>query len=550
MATVQMPDGALVELPDDADDALKERIRQKVESLKSQQSQPAAATPAPAPADVTPSEGKGGYVGRGEFAPRAGAESAPIVEQRTPERDVIENAIKAGGDIAASVPGMVAALPRYAYEGAKFAVGGPEEKAQVAGEALKEAIPMGQQIAQDVSAPLGTKESFRGLAQILMMGAPAVGEAAGAFRGIAKPPIQTTGLRAAFDPIFGKSEPVSPVPLSDAATTTAKEITDASRIRTHEGRIQEGGIEGQGGKAQGRADLEQPTPVEPGDAEGAPAPPVGGAAEQVNETLPLHERMFSDAQRQYREQTGSEMPPDVAERERNLIDYKISQIGKKQLPEQIAIPESKETEPLKEPKAPATPSGGAAEQVTPETITSVAIRNKETGQVTTGVNHTDAFLKVSPDALDADEWSGIKKPLTNSHEKGFVTSAGRFVSPKEGHAIQTGQAGELTHEDVIAPKLLPGELQGDLLSSTQTEPLKLVSEEVVDHEARALEEQARAEERAQSEQGQTTFEDLAQTLSKEDEAKLAKMKSEYESGVTRRSRSASATRWNRITRRR
>ncbi len=91
----------------------------------------------------------------------------------------------------------------------------------------------------------------------------------------------------------------------------------------------------------------------------------------------------------------------------------------------------------------------------PEKVVSVAIRNKDTGQVTTGVNHTDAYQKISPNALDPDEWSGISKALTDTHEHGFVTDRGRFVPRDEAHAIAKGTKGELAAEDVRPAPNIP-----------------------------------------------------------------------------------------------
>ena len=218
MATVQMPDGALVELPDDADDELKERIRQKVEALRNQ-AQPQG-TPTPSPDEpiyqpsASPEAPRGGY-----FVAKAGV--AP--EQAHPPEGPALEVERGLGDVVAGIPQMVAALPRYAYEGVKLATEGPT--AENVGTILQESVPMGKQLAQEATAPLGTRESTRGLAQILMMAVPAVGELAGAFRGVPRPPVQTN-LRSAFDSMFGKAEPISDTPLSDAAT---KEVTDASQ---------------------------------------------------------------------------------------------------------------------------------------------------------------------------------------------------------------------------------------------------------------------------------------------------------------------------------
>jgi hypothetical protein len=94
-------------------------------------------------------------------------------------------------DVVYSIPGMAAQIPKMAYEGLKFAVGGPQERAQIGEEALTQAVVQGQQMAKDVQAPLGSRESFRGLANLGLMAVPAIGESVGelAMAG-EKPPVQ------------------------------------------------------------------------------------------------------------------------------------------------------------------------------------------------------------------------------------------------------------------------------------------------------------------------------------------------------------------------
>lgn len=96
-------------------------------------------------------------------------------------------------DTAKGLVGGVKQLPGMAYQGAKFAAGGSQEKLQVAAEALKEAIPMGEQIAKDVQSPVGSREWTRGVLQMGMMATPAA-ELFGELRSpseIESPPIQT-----------------------------------------------------------------------------------------------------------------------------------------------------------------------------------------------------------------------------------------------------------------------------------------------------------------------------------------------------------------------
>jgi hypothetical protein len=278
MATVQMPDGALVELPDDPDDDLKERIRQKVDSLRQQQPPATAAGP-----EVRAQQPRSGYVGRGEFAPEAGAESAPIVAQRTPERDVIENAIRAGGDLAVGIPESIAGFPGQMYRLARAnQQGGP---LSVALELLSQAAPMAEQTVKDVQSPLGSRESFRGIANLGMLALPGLEIARDIRGGIAKPPVQ---LRDAFNPLF--EQPESPVPLSDAAT---KEVADASKITGTEGL----GVREQGGGVGEETSLRQPgeiattLPLE----EGQPVTPSGGGEGRTSELPAVDEKIASSA---------------------------------------------------------------------------------------------------------------------------------------------------------------------------------------------------------------------------------------------------------------
>jgi hypothetical protein len=95
--------------------------------------------------------------------------------QLSPEQLAViqQNLVGAAGDLARGVPGFVESLPGMAYQGAKFAVGGPQEKTQVGLEALKQAIPQGFQEAKDIQSPVGSREWLRGVAQALMLASPA-----------------------------------------------------------------------------------------------------------------------------------------------------------------------------------------------------------------------------------------------------------------------------------------------------------------------------------------------------------------------------------------
>src|SRR4051812_10315130 len=112
------------------------------------------------------------------------------------DHETAQNLRGAVQDVVYSLPGMAAQLPKMAYEGLKFAAGGPQERAQVGTEALSEAVAQGQQMSKDVMSPLGSRESFRGLANLGLMAAPAVGELVGeaALLGRTKPPIQGEAL--------------------------------------------------------------------------------------------------------------------------------------------------------------------------------------------------------------------------------------------------------------------------------------------------------------------------------------------------------------------
>jgi hypothetical protein len=94
-----------------------------------------------------------------------------IAKMKTQSPEWMRNTEGAISDIAKGIPGFVASLPRYALEGMKFAAM-PEERGNVIREALKEALPMGEQMAQDLSAPVGSREWIRGIIQSAMFAAP------------------------------------------------------------------------------------------------------------------------------------------------------------------------------------------------------------------------------------------------------------------------------------------------------------------------------------------------------------------------------------------
>jgi hypothetical protein len=440
-----MPDGALVELPDDADEALKEKIRQKVESIRAQQ-QPQTAAPAASP-EVAPPEIKPSY-----FQAKAGVmpETARASYSGSGKlAEVLNNLGGAAEDVAGSLPQMAAALPGQAYQGVKFATGGPQERAQVVAEALGEAVPMGEAIQKDVQSPLGTRESFRGLANLGMFALPGL-EIARELRGPVKPPVQT--LSDAFQTLTEKPE--SPTPLSDAAT---KEVTNA----TQTGQIAESIPTERTGDDRFRP------PAETGGG--------GGLQPATEEPVPLETRE-PDAARSGVEGRTSELP---------AVEPSPESVAATEPQPAVAIPEA--TAPAPEENPTTYFKGDKAEY---------------TGN--THELHGGTFYEVKMlEGADA----GKTKVVTNP--------------PPEVDTIKPVS-------EAPAPKLLPGETQGDLLSSTQSEPLQLVGEKGVDYDALQKKEQQAAADRAESEKGQTTFEDLGAQLTKEEEARL---KDEYEKGL-------------------
>ena len=86
-------------------------------------------------------------------------------------------------------------------------------------------------MAADVQAPLGSRESFRGLANLGLMAAPAVGELLGeaALAGRAKPPIQARTVTEA--PITPEPTAPEPQPVPEAvAPVTAEPIQKTAEV--------------------------------------------------------------------------------------------------------------------------------------------------------------------------------------------------------------------------------------------------------------------------------------------------------------------------------
>ena len=93
---------------------------------------------------------------------------------------ILSNAALAAEDLAKGAVEGAASLPAQLYRAARDGA---------FTEALRTALPMGKQMAEDVQSPLGTRESFRGIGNILFMSAPGL-ELARELRPIAKPPVQ------------------------------------------------------------------------------------------------------------------------------------------------------------------------------------------------------------------------------------------------------------------------------------------------------------------------------------------------------------------------
>lgn len=447
MATVQMPDGQLVELPDDADDALKEKIRQKVEAIRANQPQPKGRSPTPAPDPQASSEiplpeiKSSGYAGRGEFAPEAGAESAPIVTSQ-PQDPLAQVSKGVFGAVGAMVPKSLGeaiqmlTLPRPS-------------------EFESKDLPESEALGEAWRGEHGLEEQAKSITGTALQAAPLI------HLPFTESPLRATprdlSLVNAFRTL--SREPESPTPLSDAAT---KEVTDA----TQEGKITEGIQpkrirDGEGGapaEAGGGGGIQPTTPVLPLKTRESVAPSGGGEGPQVEQPVQngfvrLYHGSSSDSPQAGRDFTTS-----------------------RQYAEDYAA------------KAEGTGAGKLWSVDVPE-----------------------GSLKTH------DEYG---QPMT------------RVVVPDE----VANQATPVTPPDTGAPpvaaKLLPGETQGDLLSSTQQEPLALVGEKGLDYDAlQKAEEKAKAE-RAESEKGQMELgekaSDIAAELTKEEEARL---KDEYEKGL-------------------
>ncbi len=137
-----------------------------------------------------------------------------------------------------------------------------------------------------------------------------------------------------------------------------------------------------------------------------------------------------------------------------------------------------------------------------------------------------------PPSTQTGEPNAVQEPSTGEilqrqpQETGTAGSERVGVEPSvQGNETpQARQGTEAQPQEVAAPKLLRGETQGDLLSSTQPEDLKLVGEQGVDYGAQQAATEKAAADRAQSEKGQT---DLFQPGETQAQAE-ARMQREYE----------------------
>jgi hypothetical protein len=77
-----------------------------------------------------------------------------VAESGAPEW--VQNAAASIKDLAAGFPKFAATLPKYAYTGMKVA-SGVESPIQAAGEAAREAIPQGVQMAKGLQSPVGQR---------------------------------------------------------------------------------------------------------------------------------------------------------------------------------------------------------------------------------------------------------------------------------------------------------------------------------------------------------------------------------------------------------
>lgn len=144
-----------------------------------------------------------------------------------------------------------------------------------------------------------------------------------------------------------------------------------------------------------------------------------------------------------------------------------------------------------------------------------------------GVKGTFDVLKagVTPEVEKARAPVPATEPETAAETPTTVTSETARVSTEAPAEAQPVEAGK-------APKLLPGETQGDLISSTQGEPLALTGEEGTDYEAIAARKKAAAEEKAKAEEAQTIIPfDEWGAFDEPSAEEMAGMKAEYEAGL-------------------
>jgi hypothetical protein len=198
------------------------------------------------------------------------------------EHPYVENLAGAATELAKGIPGMVAAIPGQVYQGAKFAAGGSQERAEVIGEALRQGVPMGVQVAQDLQAPIGSQQFFRGGLQAALFAAPAVGELSGAL-GLVRAPIPAEVAPEGQAPVVAPLTQTTETPL--VSEQALKETTNAIQEPQTGAVLQRqpeetGGAGGERGRVEPGVQRQEPAAQEVVQ----PTPEVGTKAGEVAPT--------------------------------------------------------------------------------------------------------------------------------------------------------------------------------------------------------------------------------------------------------------------------
>jgi hypothetical protein len=204
-------------------------------------------------------------------------------------REAAENVRGAIQDVVKGIPSMATQALQAGYEGLKFAAGSPQERAQIATQAVQQGLEQGGQIARDVESPLGSRENIRGLVNLGMMAAPAFGAVAETLRPTLhetlfgkKPPVQTLSEAAASEQVQkGVSEDASQV----AGATSVPE----PEVRPQVG--EETPLRQQGETPQARQEIGQvepvPQPEQPIEAGATKSGETGGVSAAAMEGRPI-----------------------------------------------------------------------------------------------------------------------------------------------------------------------------------------------------------------------------------------------------------------------